>query len=406
VPEYNISHFDLSYENIIYREIVSFENDIIFKFKPYDNNNFDIKFTTNEGFGDLPLSFEKMLGKSREDKRAFDYRDIKTYMNVKLKIDYYYKKLTYVIALTYDLPNDCIKNDEWLKILEILNKINIIETTKTNLKTFHICEFVGSFVNAISFYKDMKRKDIIWSWKGQRLNPKNKQIYNDDLITNNIDILDDREFNYGYDENMLNNYKNNYDYGADNTGDITKYENIQYYRKNHNDYDLVTAGCGTSQTDTGYILSYSQYLMIFSCCKKGGNAILKKIFPIENSQELSMLYLFYTLFESVIIYKPKINYYSQEYFLVGLKYKGINTKLLDKLIDFLKEYKTVGFLSNIPINFSLQVDKAQNELIENMNKFIKKQIYFCDNFEKITDEEWIIIKKSIKEKIKDWFSQI
>jgi hypothetical protein len=146
--------------------------------------------------------------------------------------------------------------------------------------------------------------------------------------------------------------------------------------------------------------------MIFSCCKKGGNAILKKIFPIENSQELSMLYLFYTLFESVIIYKPKINYYSQEYFLVGLKYKGINTKLLDKLIDFLKEYKTVGFLSNIPINFSLQVDKAQNELIENMNKFIKKQIYFCDNFENITDKEWNIIKKSIKEKIKEWIAQI
>jgi len=405
-PKYSISHYDVSYENIIYRDIVSFENDIIFRFKSYDNTDFDIEFTTKDDFGNLPISFEKMIGKSREDKKAFEYRNADTYRNIKKKIDYYYKKITYVIALTYDLPNDCVNNDEWLRILEILNKINIIDTSKTNLKSFHICEFAGLFINAISFFLNIKAQNILWSWKAQRLNPKNEQIYDDNFITNNLDILDDREIRMIYDEQMLNTYSDNYDYGLDNTGDITKYDNIQYYRKNHNDYDLVTAGCGTTQTNTGYILSYSQYLMIFSCCKVGGNAILKKIFPIENTQELSMLYLFYSLFKSVIIYKPKINYHSQEYFLVGLNYKGIDTKLLDKLIDFLKEYKTVGFITSLPNTFTLQVDKAQNELIENMNKFIKKQIYFCDNFNNITEEEWNILRKAIKEKIKDWINDI
>jgi hypothetical protein len=402
VPEYNISHYDLSYENIIYREIVSFENDIIFRFKPYDNNNFDIKFTND--FENLPPSFEKMLGKAKEDKRAFDYRDINTYKNIKHKIDYYYKKLTYVLSFTYPVINDNVYNDEWLKITELLNKINLIDKTKTNLKSFHICEFFGSFVNAITFFLTIKTQNIAWLWKAQRLNPKNKQIYNDTFITNKFDTLDILDM--GFDEIMINEYKNNYDFGSDNTGDITKFENIQYYRKNYNDNDLVTAGCGTQQNDNKYILSYSQYLMIFSCCKKGGNAILKKIFPIENSQELNMLYLFYYLFENVIIYKPKINYYSQEYFLIGLNYKGIDTKLLDKLIEFVKEYKKVGFLTNMPTNFILQVDKVQNELIENMNKFIKKQIYFCDNYETIKDDEWNILKKAIKEKVKDWFSDI
>jgi len=408
VPEYNISHFDLSYENIIYREIVSYENDVIFRFRPYEKINFEFKFISKEDFRTLPISFEKMIGKSKEDKRAFDYRDIDTYKKVKFQIDYYYKKLTYVIALMYPLPNDFVNNDEWLKITEILNKINLIDKIKTNIKSFHICEYIGSYVNAIYFFLNIKRKNIIWSWKGQRLNAKNKKIYDDIMVTNNLDKINDYEINLGYDENMLNTYKNNYDYGIDNTGDITKYENIQYYRKNHTDYDLITAGCGTIDNDEKlrYKLSYSQYLMIFSCCKKGGNALLKKIFPIDNSQELSMLYLFYFLFENVIVYKPKINYHSQEYFLIGINYKGIEIKLLDRLIEFLKDYKTIGFLANIPINFLLQVDKAQNELIENMNKFIKKQIYFCDNFENITDKEWKIIKKSIKEKIKDWFNDL
>jgi hypothetical protein len=242
---------------------------------------------------------------------------------------------------------------------------------------------------------------MLWFWKAQRLNPKLTTKYNDNVITNDFDnIYNDVR----YDQNMLYNYHDNYDFGSDNSGDITKYENIQYYRKNHNDYDLITAGCG-SITDNN-ILSYSQYLMIFSCCKKGGNSIIKRVFPIENTQELTMLYLFYYLFENVIVYKPKLNYHSQEYYLIGLNYKGIKPQLLDKLINFLKDYKTIGFMINIPMNFMLQVDKMQNELIENMNKYIKKQIYFCDNYETITKEEWIIIKKTIKEKIKDWFLSI
>ena len=406
VPEHNIVHSDLSYENIMYRDIISFEKDIYFKFTSYDITEPDIQFTTLDKFLDLPKSFEKMIIKSREDKRAFDYRDIDTYKNIKRKIDYYYKKLTYGISLTYSLPNKYVTNDEWLKIAEILFKINLIDDTKTNLKSFHICEFSGSFVNAITFFLYLKMNQMPWSWKAQQLNPKFKMNYNDTFITNDLDDNDNNDNSISFDENMLNDYYDNYDFGKDNTGDITTYENIQYYRKNHNDYDLVTAGCGTTQTDNGYILSYSQYLMIFSCCKKGGNAILKRAFPIENTQEISMVYLFYCLFKDVIIYKPKINYHSQEFYLIGLNYKGINQNLLDKLIDFLQNYQLVGFITSMPNTFTLQVDKAQNELIENMNKFIKKQIYFCDNYENIKEEDWTLLKKAIKEKLKNWCKMI
>jgi len=405
VPEHNIGHFDFSYENIMYRDVVSFEKDIYFKFKSYKSIKPDIKFTTPDGFYDLPIFFEKMIGKAREDIRAFDYRNIYIYESIKHKIDYYYKKLTYAISLSYVLPSIYVRDDEWLKVAEILSKIKVIDKTKTNLKSFHICELSGSFINAISFFIDFNNYNIVWSWKAQAINTKSKIIYNDKLITNELDKFNLNNFDI-YDENLLNIYHNNYDYGNDNTGDITKYENLQYYRKHHNDYDLVTAGCGSCNNDEKDILSYAQYLMIFSCCKKGGNAIIKRIFPIENTQELNMLYLFYLLFESVIAYKPKLNYHSQEYYLVGLNYKGIDEKLLNKLIDFINDYKLIGFMSDIPSSFTLQIDKMQNELIENMNKFIKKQIYFCDNFENITKDDWQVLKTGIREKIKDWFNDL
>ena len=74
--------------------------------------------------------------------------------------------------------------------------------------------------------------------------------------------------------------------------------------------------------------------MIFACCKVGGNCVLKRFIPIENTQEIYMMYLFYCVFDKVIIYKPKLNYQSSEYYLCGINYLGIDDKLFEKLIDY------------------------------------------------------------------------
>ena len=66
---------------------------------------------------------KKVNGQILTAAKSFTSYDIQTKY-------YYYKKLTYAIAFTYDLPNDCVNNDEWLKIVETLNKINIIDTIK------------------------------------------------------------------------------------------------------------------------------------------------------------------------------------------------------------------------------------------------------------------------------------
>ena len=62
------------------------------------------------------------------------------------------------------------------------------------------------------------------------------------------------------------------------------------------------------------------------------------------------------------MYKPKINYQSDEYYLIGLNYKTIDIHILDKLLDFLKDYKKIGFSDKIPEDFMAINSKCSPKL--------------------------------------------
>jgi len=74
------------------------------------------------------------------------------------------------------------------------------------------------------------------------------------------------------------------------------------------------------------------------------------------------------------------------------------------MIEYLKKYNLEGFSINIPSDFLLQLNKIQVIMLNNFNKFIKKKIYFTDNFSTITDADWTKINKTIEEKINEWFT--
>jgi len=393
IPEIDFDSFGEKIKHKIFSDIVSFEKDIIITLKNHDKNIIDFK--TNNDFDDIPNYFKRALVKFNLEARALDKRPMDIYHQVKLRIDYYHKKLTKEVVQKYKLSNDYVSN-AWLKMTELLNKVDLINKKATKIKTFHICELPGSFINAIRFYINTKTDIKDFEWSAQSLNPNR----------NNKD--DDKRLAFGDDANMLKKYPNNYDFGYDKSGDITDYKNIEYYRKNQCNNDFMSADCGLpySQKKLSNILAYSQYLMIFSCCKIGGNCVIKKNLPIENTQEIYMLYLFYCIFDKVIIYKPKLNYQSQEYYLCGINYLGIDKILLDKLIEYLKNYKLDGFSKNIPDNFLLQIDKVSHELLDVRNDFIRKKIYFCDKFETLSETDWDNINKACKEKIKEWFESV
>jgi hypothetical protein len=394
IPSISFEKFDNDFRKHIYKDIVSFEDDVLFKLKKHNTPDPNFSISKNINFKHIPEYYKLGLVKFNSETRALDYRDMNVYHQVKVQMDYYHKKITKVIVRQFKLHDNYI-SQAWLKMTEMLHHFDLINKNNKDLKTFHLCELPGAFINAIRFFIEKNTHIDInkWNWIAQSLNPAKLKDF------------DERKA-FGDEANLLKKYPNNYDFGIGETGDITDFNNILYYKKNHGNNDFVTADCGLPLTQKvlSYKLTFSMYLAVFATLKKGGNCIIKRNVPIDNNQEIYMLYLFYQLFEKVIMYKPRLNYQSQEYYLIGFNYSPIDDKLFNQLIDFLKKYDLVGLidLHDIDEKFLLQLDKGQHLLLDNLNHFIKKKIFFADNFNNLNDKDWEYINKAIDEKIKEW----
>ena len=77
-------------------------------------------------------------------------------------------------------------------------------------------------------------------------------------------------------------------------------------------------------------------------------------------------------------------------------------------MTFLENYRLTGIknINTIPDSFLAQLDKAQHLLLDNLNDFVRKKIYFADNFTELNEDDWTQINDASKEKIKEWFKDI
>ena len=149
----NIKPFISSEKQNIFEDMVSFENDILFKFKNHDKSFVKMDIKSNIDFKDIPPYMNDALIMKVKDIRAIDYRNMDIYHKVKKQIDYYYKRLTKIITKKFDIPNDYV-SQAWLKMTEILHKVELIPKDKgiKTFKSFHFCELPGAFINATKYY--------------------------------------------------------------------------------------------------------------------------------------------------------------------------------------------------------------------------------------------------------------
>jgi hypothetical protein len=401
-PEYDFTHFQSSYKTKIYKDLVSYEKVILYKVKKHnmryqdkdtdtdrvvDIDNSQINFSID--FASLPDMFLVCLKKQYYETHAIDSRDMTIYNQIKAKMYFYNKKINGIICKKYGLHNGYV-TQAWLKMTEILHKFDLFDKTARELTTFHMCELPGAFIYALEYFIKTKTSIKKWTWRAQSLKE---------------DASDERNA-FGDFAGLVARNPEKYDFGYDNTGDITNYDNIKYYVKKYGQQDFITGDCGLSifLKKLTYKLTYAMYLMMFGMLKNGGSCVLKRRFPINNNQELFMLYICYTLFDNIYLYKPRVNYQSNEYYLIGVGYKPIDASLYNKLLEYVKTYDLTGLYpyENIDEKFILQIDEAQNLLQDNMNDFIRKKIYFVDNFTKLDERDWIIINEAIKDKIEEW----
>ena len=152
----------------------------------------------------------------------------------------------------------------WIKMYEIIMDCDLVPTNrKGSFKSFHICEAPGTFISCINHYIHTKTQYNSYEWKSQSLKPKGAKSKSDTVGDT-----------YGF----IKKYPNHWDFGIDDTGDITNIENIKYYSKmaKEMNINLMTSDCGLPWGDPKYLqVAYASYVSLLYSLPKNGTLLYK-----------------------------------------------------------------------------------------------------------------------------------
>jgi len=204
----------------------------------------------------------------------------------------------------------------YFKMIEIMHSFRI-EFQCKNIRTFHLAEGPGGFIEAIA-------------------NLRNNA--NDIYI--GISLLDDKSDPnipaWKKSQQFLNNHKNVYiETGADNTGNILTMENFESCKENYaSSMELVTADGGfdfsmdfNKQEINIAKLLFAQICYALILQKKKGCFILK-MFDCFMQHSIDALYILSSFYEKVYITKPQSSRYanSEKYIVCkGFLYSKVDT---------------------------------------------------------------------------------
>ena len=368
---------------------IMFMKDLYYKHRPI-NYAFD-KIQDNK-MVTIPPFFKKSEGKIIIAHMIIDTRFIDDWMFKKNILRYYRprNKRNTLISIVEENYNTGKISQAWLKMYEILTQIKLIDCGN-NIKTFHICEAPGNFISAINHYAKTVL-GVKFEWKAQSLAT--------DIV--GVGFGDD----YGY----IKKYRSNWDFGADGTGDITKIDNIVYYRDmiGDMDVDLITSDCGLSLGECGAIgnmtkIHYSAFVAILMCLPRGKNFVAKYFMPIVKPIEFCILYILYKHFDKLIFYKPVVNVFSKEFYICGIGYKGMIDEMIQVLLDKVHNYdENFSLYKSYPRSFINQLVVVSNEIMDNYLINFRRQIYFVDNYNFIDTEMKTMYYNYILQKNDEW----
>ena len=221
----------------------------------------------------------------------------------------------------------------FFKLIEIYNTHHLLPTNDVSIKTFHLAEGPGGFIEATTYLRN-NTNDLYYGMT--LLEDKNINIPG----WNKVDFL-------------LKKYPNiKLLKGVDQRGDLYNEKNLQYVINNYsNSMHIVTGDGGfdfsadfNKQEKTAFRLIFTQVIYALVLQKIGGHFILK-IFDIFEECTIDILYLLNTFYEKVIVMKPYTSRYanSEKYIICkNFKYENI-TDLYPKFIGILKFFNGFDF---------------------------------------------------------------
>jgi hypothetical protein len=323
-------------------------------------------------------------------------------------------------------------NDAYLKMFEILSHFDLINIKK-EYHTFHFAEAPGGFILATNTFIKILNKDnsIKHDWYGNSYNPSGRKLE---------DIL---KTGKGFDDvfGLMKRHPDRWLFGKDNTGDITKVENILNIRdkfKNTN-LDLITgdAGLGAneniSQEDATYNLQkldYAQMVLVANIAKEGTNCCIKCFTNYMKGNDLmnksfglylSIIKMYTLMFEKVHLVKPSTSADdSGEYYIIGINFINIDDNNRKKLLEILEKFETNITFLELEDDFIEQCMKFYNQLVQlntdnvieqnllsqcndkNVYEILKEYLDFI-NCKKYFDKK--IYDKKVLEFNKNWISE-
>ncbi len=244
----------------------------------------------------------------------------------------------------------------FFKLIEIYNTHHLLPSSDIPIKTFHLAEGPGGFIEATTYL----RKNTSDLYYGMTLlEEKNINIPG----WNKVDFLLKKYPNI----KLLN--------GVQGKGDLYNEKNLQYMIKHFsNSMDIITGDGGfdfsadfNKQESTAFRLIFTQVIYALVMQKQGGHFVLK-IFDIFEECTIDILYLLNTFYEKVIVMKPYTSRYanSEKYIICkNFKYDSISD-LHQKFIGILIFFKGFNF-DKYTIHSVLDIP-IQNYYISSINE--------------------------------------
>jgi hypothetical protein len=392
--------------NIIKNKMMSFmqkyPRSLIYTIVNFNNitpNNININYTNEKKINKYIDVLKKNNDLLKILQFSIDTKDKNLWSNV-----------TEAINIRYFIVSEISKNYNikssrgFIKMFEILTEFPLINFKNKKTTCFHICEAPGNFINATNYFIKMNDLDHEYEWYANSLNPnnpENKKKYGNAFGDS-----------YGF----MGKYKNKWLWGDDDTGDITKIENIEFFSMFlKNKIDLFTSDCGISydvssvfgrESDMNYIL-LAQTIISLLTTKIGGHCVVKIWLPMKEEMTLSIVYLYYVYFEKINIIKQSAGSLgSAEVYLVAESKKfDLLDNHKEKLFNILKNYENnKTFITDFSDHFLSQLATSSNEFLKQTTKYIYRSHFYLDN-QDIFNEHKPLFEKMGKLYAKFWFEK-
>jgi 23S rRNA U2552 (ribose-2'-O)-methylase RlmE/FtsJ len=358
----------------------------------YNHSKYNIEKYINPFFIDDLNDIDIIINKSLNYYLNIEKNYIERYQkkwDIYKKITYNFEYISSSNKLYKSTPICSLRpiSRAFYKMIEICNRMNLLNELNYNIKSLHLAEAPGGFVEALSYLRDNK----------------NDNYYG-------ITLIDDIHKTPKWKSSNIISYDNfKIEYGSTKDGNLISNENLSYiYNKHKNSCHIITGDGGIDFTnnysDQEKVMSkliFSQIAFAISCQIKGGTFILK-MFDIFTGITLDYIYLLNCLYKDVYIYKPFTSRIANsEKYIICKNFKLNDSENLFKIFNKILEKFKIKYIKRL-FNFDLPLNFIND--IENINSTIgKKQldniIYTINLIRK--NETFIDENKNIKD-CKNW----